>query len=383
MSTPDAKSFWASKSSNIMSTTSPTPTFTEPPPKQVAPPPKKGFVLNRTRATPPNTTPTNGRAGTMSSTTDSGRGRANWADDEDDDEVLAKFAPDKSAEVLALQDKLAYKKSQVEEMEQVVEKKEMRIAQLEGAAYEKDAHIANLEAEADAHKADVERMANDNQNQQLYIQEMVAEIGGKDRRIAALEAERDNLSAHMRIIPEVNSSSPTTVLTDTSDTSDTSEPEIVEPEVAEPEATQPEVTKPVETAHEHVAPQETVAPAEKTEGAGETAKTEPAAEDEVTQPVDAAKKAGAEPAGPAANDSKFPKLWCPEVAKKVVPPVEKPKILKMAIDMSKFGKKREVPVAPVPVKRKTSESSYGHNSKNRAKTSTVNHYSYPPSSLSC
>jgi hypothetical protein len=36
----------------------------------------------------------------------------------------------------------------------------------------------------------------------------------------------------------------------------------------------------------------------------------------------------------------------------------------------------------VPVKRKTSESSYGHNSKNRAKTSTVNHYSYPPS-LSC
>ncbi|KAH7402236.1 hypothetical protein DE146DRAFT_652794 [Phaeosphaeria sp. MPI-PUGE-AT-0046c] len=76
--------------------------------------------------------------------------------------------------------------------------------------------------------------------------------------------------------------------------------------------------------------------------------------------------------GPTMKDSLFPKLWTPGMAKKAAP-VERPKILKMALDMSNFGKK------PTSLAQKTDTSSnkrsvtstYGLSSKRRTKTSEI------------
>jgi len=367
----NASSFWASKSATIKNSTSPTPAFKEPPtPAEAAAAAKKSLVLKGKSAA---TT-----AGRLAAT-DHGAGMANgtapsstpkktdWADSDDDEDFLASFSAKKNPRVTTLESEVAQKKAVIEGLEATVGAKDARIQQLEDVVAEKALHMSGLEADMEEKDAHVEKLKDENHTQYLYVQELVAEVDEKSRRVQELETELDVKGARIRELEMEAQPKPRT--RDSAEDAEEPDHDVAVNKEAVSHSTDNATPTDKEMADQ-------TAPIKSTES-GETT-SETSAKDipespATSAPNDASPKE--ESAGPAINESKFPLLWSPDKPKKVIPPVEKPKTLVMAIDTSKFGKKP----APVVLKKKPepvngkgfSTPSYGQSTKHRAKTDVV------------
>jgi uncharacterized coiled-coil protein SlyX len=287
-----------------------------------------------------------------------------WADSEDDDDFIASFSAQKNPRITALENKAAHQDARIEALESIVESKDTRIAQIEDVVEEKVQRIISLEMDAQAKDAILEKLRTDNHTQFLYVQELVGEVDEKTRRVQELEIELDNRGARIREL-EMDLESQTQV-----SVHDGEENKLLNGAAhiatvaandehdasANADQTEPETTRPVSSTN-----------------ASRQANMD--AEDANTDSIEDAPSAtlpSKEFAGPTFNNSKVPKLWSPEMVTKVAP-VERPKVLKMAIDTSKFGKK------PAPVVKKlepTADKSlsfptYGQSTKHRTKSDVV------------
>jgi hypothetical protein len=282
-----------------------------------------------------------------------------WADSEDDDS-LASFSAQKSPHITALENEVAHKDARIEALESVVESKDVRIVQLEDVVEEKEQRIISLVTDAQESDAEIEKLRSDNHTQFLYVQELVGEVDEKTRRIQELETELDNKGAHIHEL-ETDSESQTRVSfhnVEKENLLDTAERDVAAPIAADQgeNTPEPEATPLVSSV---TAPKETDA----------TIKN---ADKGSTQYVLSAISPNHEYVGPTIYNSNLPKLWSPDMVKKVAP-VEKPKVLKMAIDTSKFGKKHlQVVKNPEPVNAKgLFVPTYGQSTKHLAKTDVV------------
>jgi hypothetical protein len=287
-----------------------------------------------------------------------------WADSEDDDDFIASFSAQKNPRITALENEATHKDARIEALESVVESKDIRIAQLEDVVEEKMQRIISLEMDAQEKDTDIEKLRSDNHTQFLYVQELVAEVDDKMRRVQELETELDNKGARIREL-EMDSESQTQVsvndvekdeLLDGAAHAATVAADIKHGTPADANQTEPITTYPVSSATASRQVDIDAEGANKGSGQDATSATSPSKEF----------------TGPTFNNSKVPKLWSPDMVKKVAP-VERPKVLKMAIDTSKFTKK------PLPIVKKSeptadksfSSPTYGRSTKHRAKSDVV------------
>ncbi|KAF2023174.1 hypothetical protein EK21DRAFT_105448 [Setomelanomma holmii] len=289
-----------------------------------------------------------------------------WSDFDDDEEFLAGCLS------LTIKSPAATTKSNVGEQKSthtdtlggVGDAKDVRIHQLEDIVQEKQDRMAMLEEQVEDNEVSLETLKEDNHKQYLYIQEMVAEVDEKSRRILDLETELDDKGARIRELEMGTvSESHTQVSTDDvaspvkeytsdpvpdSDSTDTTNTDL--PKTAE-KTDVSECSTPCESSSEHV-------------------QVSSANTGDLQQKHDSQQAMGV----PAVNESKFPKLWSPDLRPKNSAPVEKPRLLKMAIDTSKFGKYPAATAVkkPEPTGRKgVSTTSYGQTSKGLAKTGAM------------
>jgi hypothetical protein len=349
--------FWAQKSREVKTSATPTYTHTEPAKAHgTVPDLKNRMVLKGKPSTAALTTAThrvsgvtNGAPATPTAT------KHDWADSEDDNDFIASFSAQKNPRITTLELEVTEKDARIEALESVVDAKDARVAQLEDVADAKEQHIASLEADAHEKEAKIEKLRRENHTQFLYVQELVGEVDEKQRRIDELETELDNKGARIREL-EMDSGSQT--------------------EVSSTDVGKDDLLKPVAQTETAKADSDNGSPVDLAQAEQPVSDAVPvvASSTEPTQadvPIDATTP-DKEPAGPAINNSKFPKLWSPELVKQVAP-VEKPKVLKMAIDTSKYGKK-PTPVAKKPQYLNDNDFSmptYGQASKSRAKTDVV------------
>jgi hypothetical protein len=357
--TASASTFWAQKSREVK--ISPAPTVAEPyrTTKPAAGAKHRLVFRSKLPATggatiiDRSTGITNGTA--LSSTLK----KTDWAESDDDDEFIASFST-QGPRSTALENEVAQKDACVGELTATVATQDVRIQQLEENLEEKVQQIANLVADAEDNHVIVEQLKNDNHKQFLYVQELVAEIDANTRRITELEIELDATCAHMREL-ETESESQAQVCNDGSKII-----HMAKQAEAEADACNIKDFEIVPQTH--------------------TSSRLPSVDDDsqytCSQPkhtVDdghrwlfADTPVQSRPLGPAVNESKFPKLWSPDMQRKSVP-VEKPKVLKIAIDTSKFVKK------PVSLGRKIVSTTgtdfpsltYGLSSRHRTRTDVV------------
>jgi hypothetical protein len=348
-------SFFARNAHAIKSTTTPTLAISETSkPKEES----KSRVLNRMSTTTVLVATVSDRhvGATNSNNMPSTPKQTDWADSDDDADFYAAFTATEDPRVSTLKNKVALKESRIEELEATVETKDIRIAQLEGFVEEKVGQLVGLEAEVEEKDARIEELKNDNHTQHLYVQELVAEVDEKARRIEQLEGELDMKAARIHEL-ELESMSDTQASTEDLDT---------------PNTTVADKSESPATVPDHVPAKYETADAEPTVDAKPTL-----SEELIVSFVDEASPDPAEKdmSGPAVNESKFPQLWSPDAPRKVLPPVEKPKILKMAIDMSKYDKKASVKMPQVAVAsnaRGAQTSTWGQAGRqHRTKTAAV------------
>ncbi|KAH7082315.1 hypothetical protein FB567DRAFT_448069 [Paraphoma chrysanthemicola] len=336
----NASSFWAQKSREVKSSPIPEPATQTPSAKKGV-----GFEGRQSpNEVTPGTDPDAGMAnGAFASPAPK---NTRWADMDDDEDFLANFSADKQPRLTTSEVEIEQKAARIAELEAVVSAKVAHIQQLEHSFEEKDGHIKALTTESNEIAARLEQVKGDNHSQFLYIQELVAETDEKSRRIQELETELDSMGARIRQL-EIDSESQTQLSEDDTpstednpdknvDLSEANTPTVVPEVVIQNVSNSPKVPQDLEDAIE-LPPQHVVS-------------------------------------GPAVNDSKFPKLWSPEDTPKNVAPVEKPKVLKMAIDTSKFGKK-PLPTAIKARQQVLTKSAqlkpYGQSPKNRTTTDVV------------
>jgi uncharacterized coiled-coil protein SlyX len=283
-----------------------------------------------------------------------------WADSEDDDDFISGFSAHKNPRITTLELEVTEKDARIEALESVVDAKDARIAQLQDFVDEKEQHIGSLEADAQDKDAEVEKLRRENHTQFLYVQELVGEVDEKQRRIDELENELDNKGARIREL-EMDSESQTEAPATDIEKDDLQKPAAqTETAAADTDHGTPVNSAQVEQPVSEVMPIV-------------SSSTEPTrAEKPLENATHGPSTPNKEPAGPAIYNSKFPKLWSPEMVKKVVP-VEKPKVLKMAIDTSKYGNKPS-PAAKKPQHKNNNDFSvptYGQSSRLRVKTDVV------------
>ncbi|KAH7070612.1 hypothetical protein BKA63DRAFT_420194 [Paraphoma chrysanthemicola] len=336
-SSANASSFWAQKSREVKS--SPIPELATQTPSA-----KKGVVFNGRQVASevtPGADPDAGMAnGAFASPAPK---NTRWADMDDDEDFLASFSADKQPHFTTSEVEIEQKAARIAELETVVSAKVAHIQQLEHSCEEKDGHIKALVTDSNEIAARLKQVKGDNHTHYLYIQELVAEIDEKSRRIRELETELDSKGARIRQL-EIDSESQTQMSEDDSpstedkpnknvDLSEADTPDLI----TEVLPVEPDEASLISNVQDGKEPQHVVS-------------------------------------GPAINDSKFPKLWSPEDTPKNVAPVEKPKVLKMAIDTSKFGKKapRTAIKARQQVLTKPAQlKPYGQSFKGRTTTDVV------------
>jgi hypothetical protein len=232
----------------------------------------------------------------------------------------------------------------------------MRIEHLERKIENTEQQIAGLQSELNRKVFIVSKLNSDSHTQSLYVQKLVAELDEKSRRIQELEVDVDEKAARIHDL-EMESDSQTQVSTD----SDSEKMDLGKH--AEPDNTQSPVniTEPApEPNLETQVVDSTIA----------TVPSQPATR--TTSTVTPGRPLMDSPIGPAVNDAKFPKMWSPDTPR-IVAPVEKPRVLKMAIDTSNFGKKLilAAQMSARVIDKGIAASSYGASSKDRAKTDVM------------
>lgn len=352
-----ASSFWAQKSDQVKTSTAPTPVFTTPPKQNRAAPEAKNRVVLKGKGSASSATPVTDRITGMANGTPvtSTPKKTDWADSDDDEDFLASFSAKKDPRIVSLENEVAQKDANIEALDAVVSMKAARIAELEGVIGGKALHIANLEMEVEKKDATVEKLKSENHTQFLYVQELVGEVDEKSRRIDKLETVLDDKCVRIRELEQdaADSSSQTQVSTE----------EFVKVEL--PEAAESGLTDTKDIKRAKTCNVQSDIPLE----AG-------MATQDMNKLAANAPLLGSSPKkelrGPAVNESKFPKLWTPDMPKEVAP-VEKPKVLKMAIDTSKFKKAPSLPVKkPESLDGKGfATPTYGQSTRHRAKTSVI------------
>jgi hypothetical protein len=344
---------------------SPTQMIAEPPkPTALIPPTKKGFVLKGRQST------TVVKPATWSAVGLTNGGLANptpkkarWADMDDEEDFVASITTQKTLRITTLEKDVEHKSARIDALDATVSIKDTCIGQLEQAVEGKNIHIKALEAEVDEKTGLLEGLKEDNHKQYLYVQELVAEVDEKSRRILELETELDAKGSRIREL-EMESESHTQVSEDDIPLFEEDAGQnlhLPKPEVAD---VIPEVL------------------GSRTSETTQTSKLSTTCFQLPVEPVLNSPTVGVREegpphhlvSGPTVNDSKFPKLWSPDDKPKSAAPVEKPKVLKMAIDTSKFGKKHTPIVAKkheLATTKCFSAPSHGQSSKHRATTEVV------------
>jgi hypothetical protein len=307
-------------------------------------------VLKGGSATQNRVTATDGSAGMANGTTPAPR-KTDWADSDDDEEFFANLKGSKNPHIAALESTVAQKDAEIEGLHAVVGTKDARIQELQDVVVEKDLEIGSLEADKNEKAATIEQQKEENHKQFLYVQELVAEVDEKNRRVLNLEAELDVKGARIR------------------DLEMQAKPDVPTPVSSKPSPPPTPKSEPVE--QEPIATPSKAPTAAKAAEETQTKKLPESSTETVAKEASPIKEAE----GPAINESKFPTLWSPDKPKKVLPPVERPKTLVMAIDTSKYGKKALAPVIipnkTGPASDKDSHPSYGQSTKNRVKSDVV------------
>lgn len=316
--------------------------------------------------------------------------KKDWADSDGDDDFLASFSALKNPRIVSLEQQLESKDVSIEALNAVLDTKNVRIAELEDIVEHNHHFVGSLEKEVKNKDADIEKLREETQKQFLYVSELVGEVDEMGRRFEELQKELDQKCARIREL-EADSESQTLVSLDdtvktatktentTIDVSDSATVDKVQDNEASPQEVHA-VESPVPSPAEEVSEDTSEKPASLESSADSAPTTEIAASNalEKEKPVDAAQAPSSAPElpskqqGPAINTSMLPKMWTPEMAKRA-PAVEKPKVLKMALDMSKFGKK-SAPAAQklAPSSKKhTVTATHGLSLTRRAKTDEV------------
>jgi len=273
--------------------------------------------------------------------------KTDWADSDDDEDFIASFSARKNPRITTLEVEAEQQVAQILTLEAAVSAKDVRIAELEVVVQEKDRCVAGLESNLEEKDTTVEQLKTENHTQFLYVQELVGEVDEKSRRIHQLESELDEKCVRIRVL-ELETSSEAT---------------------SSPEATPSSETRTSadeSLSMEHLQAEQTD---DDTKSSAQDKIYVEVAPDVTTDPLP---EASSNKDGPTVNESKYPKLWSPDMPLRKVAPVEKPKVLKMAIDTSKYVKKAPAAVAKKPESLNgKAKPTYGQSTRHRAKTSVV------------
>jgi hypothetical protein len=326
MNGANSASFWAQKNHEVktLATLERTPAVAPFKQNGTVAETKKRIVLKGWLPVVPSVTATNHGTGVNNgASVASSLKMTNWADSDDDEEFIASCSAKQGPRTTTLEHELAHRDARIEGLEAAVGTKNARIAELEAIVEAKEQRIASLMADAQNMDSQVQRLDEHNHTQFLYVQELVGEVDERNRRVQELEAELDVKGGRIRTL-ELCAASQPDASTDTVDK--------VMVEAAAQAKLVEQVSCSIATA--------TANKIDDTVLEVPLPKTPPIARD--TDPIFDDTSNSISPVeasvGPAINDSKFPKLWSPDMLRKAAP-VEKPKVLKMAIDTTKFGKK--------------------------------------------
>ncbi|KAH4187588.1 hypothetical protein HBI24_166480 [Parastagonospora nodorum] len=343
-----ASSFWAQKREEVKAPTASTliPTvatpkqngeLTEVKPRMVLKG-EQNFLDTTDTATESMAGMTNGASATFT------QKKTNWADSDDDEDFIASLPDRKSPRITALEAEVVQQVAQIVTLEATVSTKDVRIAELEVVVKEKDTYIADLESNVEEKETTAEQLKTENHTQFLYVQELVGEVDEKSRRVHQLESELDEKCVRIRELESKLESESESLL-----------------------------------AAEHIQNDTDSSSQDKIDAAPDVTTIDPLpeavlhSEAQVDGVEESSIQALPNKYGPTVNESKYPKLWSPDMPKNVAP-VKKPKVLKMAIDTSKYVKK-----APSAMAKKSEslngktkmKPTYGQSTRHRAKTSVI------------
>jgi TolA-binding protein len=284
--------------------------------------------------------------------------KTDWADSDKDDEFLGSLSTRNNARITTLEQEATLNDLQIEELRASIRTKNVRIEHLEHNIEDNEQQVFGLQSELEGKNVIIDKLTSDSHTQLLYVQKLVAELDEKSRRIQELEVDVDEKAARIHDL-EMESDSQTQTSTEDSEKIDLSK-----------HAGLHNGKFPVQVANiAHRVPEPT---SETPVVDGTTAPiiTQPETMTTTTVAPDAPSTDNS--TGPTANDAKFPMMWSPDTPKKVAP-VEKPKVLRMAIDTSKFGKKSTLVTqqSTQVVVKAISASSYGQSTKHRSKTDVM------------
>ena len=304
-------------------------------------------AVNRTNGTPPvppsQSSPDTSPGGSTKKTS--------WADSDDESEYPALTSPHRR--VKDLESKVSTKDSQLINMTMTLQKKDVKINELEATVESQQTLINTAQTAAEASTKQVEELEKENRKQFLHIQKLVAEVDEKDCRIAVLESEVDE---HCATIARL----------DASLQKEEAEPALLQREQHAVEGLQKDehdstVSLQQEQdmaeslqkneAESTLQPEQPTVEALQKDEAKSDVPDEHQTIDEVnsidTAPVQPVEENLVKPAGPAVNTSEVPVYSNTATVKKTASPPPAPK-LKMAIDMSKYAKKRVPSTPPKP-----------------------------------
>lgn len=296
-------SFWAAKYDDVKSKNAPADVAK---PAAQYEPSKKGtmFLKSMPSPHPPHISTDKSRGGT------DGSKKTSWADSDDEEEFLASFTS--SGRMNELEKTVAAKDARITDILSLLQQKDARIADLESAIEKQSLRFSELEGTVDASIVQIKELEKDNHKRALHVQQLVADVDEKDRRIAVLESEIDEQYA---TIAELDSGN------DSTQVSSHGTPKISKSTSADTNPQKDELKHDTKEP-----PQHTVQP---------KAGNPPVDNIGVTSPT---KTTPTTATGPTVNLSAFPIFVTAATIKQTAPPPSAPK-LKMAVDLSKFGKK--------------------------------------------
>jgi hypothetical protein len=245
--------------------------------------------------------------------------------------------------VKELESTVPAKDSQLIDIKMTLQEKDAKIIELEATVESQQTLIFSAQATTEASTKEVEELKKKNHKQFLHIEKLVAEVDEKDRRVAVLEVEIDEHCATIATLDErLQKMETESVLQQEQHT------------VEGLKKDGPEAAMSLQEQHMVGSPQKDEAEStlqheqHMVEGLSkEEAKSDVPDEHQTveevkiidTAPVQSVDADLAKPAGPAVNTSEFPVYSTTATIKQITAPPPAPK-LRMAVDMSKYAKKR-------------------------------------------
>lgn len=338
-----AASFWAAKSGDVKSSM---PGAHEPV-RTAGQGRKSSAAVNGSNGTPP----VSQSQSSLEASPGGSTIKTSWAGSDDESEYPALTSP--LRRVKELQGTISAKESQLVNMKTALQKKDSKIIELEAAVESQQTLLDSAQLTAEASTKQVEELEKENHKQFLHIQKLVGEVDEKDRRIAVLESEVDEHCATIARLDEslqkqeaesaLQQQDQHTVEALQNDETDSvvslqQEQHVVE-SLQEDEA---------ESAPQHE--QHMVQGLQKNEAKPDVPEEHQPAEEVKsidTAPVQPVESNLGKPAGTAVNTSEFPIYSNTATVKQVAAPPPAPK-LKMAVNLSKYAKKRTPVTIPKP-----------------------------------